>query len=120
MEKISQEKVAQLFKDAAETIRTLVAERDTAVTKLAQIERGSAIDKLASEIEKKGLGNGASHSDLVANLEKMAEQGKLEMVREAVGFVGPDMGEKLASINNNDENRSGGGSSALEQFILSD
>lgn len=116
MEKISHEKVAELLADAASALRAVTAQRDELQQKLAMIERRQEAEKVAHEMQDKGLSNEPFHK-LVDDLEKMAETGKLHDVKNAVALVGPDMGAKLASINN-DIPRHGGGSE-LESFILS-
>ena len=50
-------------------------------------------------------------------VEKAAETGQLAKIAEAVDFVAPNMGHKVASLTN-DENRLQGGSSELERFVL--
>lgn len=116
MEKISNEKVAEVLNDAAQALRAVTAERDTLKAKVASYERRQDAEKVAHEMELKGLAN-EPHDQLVANLEKMAENGKLGEIKNAVGLVGPDMGRKLASLTNDAQSHVGG--SDLESFIAS-
>jgi hypothetical protein len=108
MEKISHEKVAEVLNDAATALRAVTAERDGLQLKLASIERHQEAEKLAHEMTAKGLGNNEPFEQLVTNLEKMAESGKLGELKRAVGLVGPDMGRKLASLTNDDQAHVGG------------
>ena len=114
MEKISYDKVAEVLNDAATALRAVTAERDELKAKVASFERHQEAEKLAHEMEIKGLAN-EPHDQLVANLEKMAETGKLGEIKNAVGLVGPDMGRKLASLTNDAQTHVGG--SDLESYI---
>lgn len=115
--KISSEKKAAVLSEAATTIRTLTAERDSLQTKLASIENRQRVEKLASSMIDKGLESG-SVKDLADKLEKQAAKGlvNLEVVEKATDMVGPDMG-KLASIGENPLSASSG--SDFERFIIS-
>lgn len=118
LEKVGQDKVAEVLNEAATVIRTVTGERDAALLKLAQIETRSRCEKLASSMQTKGL-NSEPYDHLVGNLEKMAAQGKLEQLESAVNLVGPDMGSKLASLNH-DDRQVQGGTSPLESYLLGD
>jgi hypothetical protein len=68
---------------------------EQALTKHAHNDR---ILKLASQMQQKGLDHGRSLEVLVEDLQKMASQGRLDAVEEAVGMQAPDMGAKIASL----------------------
>lgn len=122
MEKIAQEHFSQLLKDAAEALRTVTAQRDDALGKVAAMETHQDATKLAHTMQSKGLTGDLSIAQVTANLEKMASEGKLDTVKAAVDLVGPNMGDKLASLNSNDssdDRPAAAGMSLLEQFIIS-
>lgn len=114
LEKVGQDKVAEVLSEAAAVIRTVTGERDSALAKLAAMETHQRCEKLASVMVSKGL-TSEPHDYVVGNLEKMASQGKLDEVERAVGMVGPDMGQKIAHLNND---QAQGGSSPLESYLL--
>jgi len=114
MEKISHDKVAEVLNDAATALRSVTAERDELRTKVAQYERRAEAEKVAHEMQSKGISN-EPFEQLVTNLEKMAESGKLGEIKNAVNLVGPDMGRKLASLTNDNQSHVGG--SDLESFL---
>lgn len=116
MKKLSHDKIAEVIADAAAALRKITAERDEALAKLAGIERRQEAEKVARAMQEKGLNNGPI-DQLISDLEKMAETGKLQDVKNAVELVGPDMAAKLATINNDIPRN--GGVSELETFILS-
>lgn len=117
MKKLSNEKVSQVLSEAPGVIRALVEENETLRAKVAHMERREAAEKLAETIHAKGLELDTTAEALADRLEKAAEQGKLEVIREAVDMVGPDMGSKMAQLSNNDGNHSAVGSD-LERFIV--
>jgi len=117
MEKLSNEKLAAVLREAPAVIRSLVAENDRLSTKLASMERRGDAEKLAEVMHGKGLELDKTASELADRLEKAAEQGKLETIREAVDLVGPDMSEKIGSIANNDTGVSSTGSD-LERYLV--
>lgn len=122
MEKIAQEHFSQLLKDAAAALRTVTAERDEARSKVAEMTTHQDATKLAQTMQSKGLTGDLSLAQVTANLEKMASEGKLDTVRAAVDLVGPNMVDKLASLNSNDSNDdrpAGAGTSMFEQYIIS-
>jgi hypothetical protein len=117
LEKVGQDKVAEALKEAAQVLRTVVEERDTALSKLAQIELRGRCEKLASNMQSKGVSS-EPFDYVVSNLEKMAAQGKLDEMERAVNLVGPDMGQKLGHAAHLNSDQAQGGSSLLETFLL--
>jgi hypothetical protein len=120
MDKVSNEQRAQVIADAANTLRAQQAYIGELEDKLASVQRRDRVEKLAATMHSKGLELDVSATDLADTLEKAAVAGKLETVEQAVDLVGPDMGRKLASINEEVGAGSGAASSALESFIVGD
>ena len=116
MEKLSSEQVKEVLSQAADTIRKLAESRD-AWKKEAQVRmRRDEAEKVASAMHAKGLQADVPFEDLVAQMEKAAENGNLTKIAEAVELVGPDMGQKFAHLST-DESRATVGSS-FEQFLM--
>jgi hypothetical protein len=120
MEKLSNSQAAEVLTDAAALIRAQGAQISDLQEKLAARDRRDRVEKLAAAMHAKGVNLDTPVEVLVERLEKTAAAGKLETVEHAVDLVGPDMGEKLAQLNNHDERGASSGSSALEQFIVGD
>lgn len=121
MEKVSQEDVLKFAAEAPAMIRTLVSERDEAREKLAAIEQRQLVEKIAGQMHEKGINQHIPLSDLADQLENWASQGKLAEVQRAVDLVGPDMGQKIAQVGNNDDpNSSGEGGGELTRYLLGD
>lgn len=118
MDKLSNQQAAEVLTDAAALIRAQGATISDLQEKLAARERRDRVEKLAATMHAKGVNLDVPMETLIDRLEKTAAIGKLETVEQAVDFIGPDMGEKLAQINNHDERGASSGSSALEQFII--
>lgn len=116
MNKISNEQKLAVLGEVPGVIRSLVAENDMLRTKVASMERRDQAEKLAVNMHSKGLELDKTASELADNLEKAAQQGKFETIREAVDMIGPDMGAKLASVANNDVGTSTG--SDLERYLV--
>lgn len=99
-EKISATQAAQLSKLAASTLRALSEENKTYRTeneelkaKVASFEKRARIEKIAGEMEAKGLNPGTSIEEKVADL---LERQNLDAVEEAVRMAAPQM--KIASV----------------------
>ncbi len=118
MDKISHAQIAEVLTDASATLRAQQAYIGELETKLASKEQRDRVEKLASEMHRKGLELDTSVSDLADRLEKAASANKLDAIEQAVDFVGPDMGQKLASITNDESGSSPAASSDLERFIV--
>ena len=106
MEKLSNAQAAEVLHDAAAYIRA----QDATISELQE--------KLAHAMHGKGVNLDVPMETLIGRLEKTAAAGKLETVEQAVDFIGPDMGEKLAQLNNHDERGASSGSSSFEQYII--
>jgi len=100
-DKISNVQVAQLQKLASTTLRKLAGENKTLrdengdlKTKVAAFEKRARAEKIASEMESKGLNLGSTFEQKVAEL---LENDRLDVVEEAVGLAAPQI--KLASVH---------------------
>lgn len=115
MEKLSMDDIRELISEAPGMIRKLASERDFYRTEYEALVRKEDAIKVASEMHRKGINVDVDLEVLSNNLEKAAEQGKLEQIRAAVDMVGPDMG-KLARLTN-DETHNEVGSSDFERYL---
>lgn len=118
--KTAAQKIAAVLTEVPGTLRKLAEERqywrDRALRaegeqqKIAQRER---IEKLASEMQRKGLDASRSINDCIGLLEKKAAEGKLDVIEEAVGMspTGRPFGELMDAMPGNARNE-------LEQYIL--
>ncbi len=119
MNKLSNEKVAQVLHDAGAALRVMAAERDSVTEKLAGMVRRRDAEKLAAAMHDKGINLDQQFTALADDLEKAADEGRLPVIQEAVGMVAPDMAFKTASITT-DEYQTGAGESDLVRFVLGD
>lgn len=117
MKKLSNAQIAEVLTDASTTLRAQQATIRELEEKLASKERRERVEKLASEMHRKGLELDTSANALADRLEKAASEGKLEKIEGAVELVGPDMGTKIAQLTS-DEQGSSPVSSDLERFIV--
>jgi hypothetical protein len=118
--KTAAQKIAAVLTEVPGTLRKLAEERrywrDRALkaegehTKLAQRER---IEKLATEMQRKGLDASRTTADCISLLEKKAAEGRLDVIEEAVGMspTGRPFGELMDDMPGNARNE-------LEQYIL--
>lgn len=116
--KISSAQMAEVFHDAATTLRAQSAYIGELETKLASRDQRDRVTKLASEMHRKGLELDVDPGALADRLEKAAEAGRLEAIEIGVDLVGPDMGSKLASLTNDDNPGATSGASDFERFIV--
>jgi hypothetical protein len=119
-----EKKEAQVLQAARDALLTVADERDTALVentqlkdKLASVRQRLECEKLAAEMFEKGINTDQDFESLVEDLEKAAGEGRLPILQEAVKMSAPQMGAKIAHINNDDET-SGVGSSQLEQYLV--
>lgn len=118
MNKISSIKIAKVLVDTKNALLAVTDERDKLAAKCAAFERRAEAEKVASAMHAKGLHLDTDQDDLIADLEKAAEEGRLATIQEAVEMVGPNMG--LTGTVTSDEEYRGGGSNAFESFLLGD
>lgn len=116
MEKISYSKIAQVLEDTKTALLSVTSERDKLASENASLKRHLEADKLASVMHAKGLRLNEGHDELVADLEKAAEEGRLPVIQEAVDMVAPNMG--LSGIHMTDDVAPGAGGNPLESYIL--
>jgi hypothetical protein len=116
-------KIAQVMADGSRALRAVGSERDKLAaenrelkTKLSSIHMRLQCEKVAAEMHEKGLNTDMEFPELVDSLEKDAQAGKLPVIQEAVKMAAPDMGHRIAYINNDET--SGSGMSDLEKFLV--
>lgn len=114
------QKVAQVLADARDTLRQVTAERDAAVgrasdaeTKLAHVAQRLEVEKTAAIMVDKGLR--ADIDELIPELMKEAEAGRLPVIQEAVKMAAPVSGSFHI---NHDEARGGSDASDLERYLV--
>jgi hypothetical protein len=117
MKKLSNAQKAQVLQDASFALRTMAAERDVALAKVAQMERRADAEKLAAEMHNKGLELDTEFGDLASGLEKAADEGRLPVIQQAVEMVAPNMDIKVGSVS---DQIVAEGPSQLERFLVGD
>lgn len=119
MDKLSAAQVQQVLSDTADTLRSLADRNEYLESKLASSERRVGVEKVAHSMHERGIDSDVPIDELIDRLEKMAqtEPSEYRAWERAVDMVGPDMSAKQAQINN--DNPSGRGVSAFEQFVVS-
>jgi regulator of replication initiation timing len=123
MEKISKAQAGEMMKLAAENLRSL-SEENQALTsevstlreKVAGFEKRERAEKIAKEMDEKGLEPGASYSEKVAGL---MGRDNLDVVEEAIRMAAPQI--KVAHIHDDSKVpvEGGEGSQAEAQFVAS-
>lgn len=97
MNKLSNAQAGQMMKVAAENLRALSEENQELKTKVSHYEKKDRAEKIASQMEAKGLEPELSLQDKIAGLLKRDD---LSVVEEAVSMSAPQM--KLASVSDGD------------------
>jgi hypothetical protein len=115
MEKLSTAKVAQVLEDTQRALLELAKERDKYAAENAALKTRAEAEKLATVMHSKGCRLDVEHGELVSELEKAAEDGRLPVLQEAVDMVAPNMG--LAGPITSDD-VPGGGTTSLEGYII--
>jgi hypothetical protein len=118
MEKLSAEQVKQVFEQIPGTLRKLAAERDFWKQEATSRIRHDEAEKVARAMHDKGINTEVNFETLVGQLEKAASDGTLSKIAEAVDLVGPDMGEKIARLIDDEPRLSQGSGSDFERFIV--
>lgn len=93
MNKYSSAEVGQMMKLASGTVRALSEENQELKTKVAGFEKKELAEKIADQMETKGLEPETPRAEKVANLLKRED---LSVVQEAVGMSAPQV--KFASV----------------------
>lgn len=116
MDKISNVQIASVLTDAALLLRSQAAHIHELEEKIAESGKKERVEKIASEMHRKGLELDVSAEELSDRLMKTAET-KLDTIEKAVDLVGPDMASKIGSVGNHERGDSSG-SNDFERFIL--
>ena len=95
--KLSSRKIARVLAHVPGTLRKLAYERDHWQARAMRLERHEEARKVASAMCDRGL-NQVPFDELVRQMEKEAEQGRLGTIKLAVDMVSPDMGVKWARV----------------------
>lgn len=120
MQKISSEQAGQILGQVAPTLRaqqqkieSLATENQSLTEKVAFYQRRERVEKIAAQIEAKGLDMETSYAQKVEGL--MSPDKNLDVIEEAVGMSAPQI--KMASLSDNPGNASDAKSS-FEAAIL--
>jgi hypothetical protein len=112
MKKISSKDAASLLKQAGAAIRALQVERTTLATKVAQFEKRDRVEKIARDMEEKGLSSDLNFQQKVAAISRATN---LDVTEEAVKLAAPQ-GNVLGDLG--DIPAPGGSLSAFEHFVM--
>lgn len=107
MNKISSEKTAEVLRQVGPTLRALSSENEALKEKLAGYEKRAQAERLATQMDAKGLNPELNHDEKV---ERLMGQDDLDVVEKAVDMSAQQV--KLASVSD----FSGDGSDALTAF----
>lgn len=110
MNKISSQDAASLLKQAGAAIRTLTKERSDLQMKVASFEKRERMEKIARDMEEKGLNQDLTFEQKVATLEKAPN---LDVTEEAIKLAAPQ-GSGFGSLSD----QPGGSASPFEHFIM--
>ena len=119
MDKLSKAQVAQVMETVGPTLRKLASERDHAMAMLSAYERQNEAEKVASVMIQKGA-TSEPYERVVAQMVKAAEMGELDTIRKALDMSGPDMGDKVASLVDDEHRYSAASATDFERFIVGD
>jgi hypothetical protein len=116
--KISSAEVSQVLSAAGDALRKQASYIENLEGRLERLQRRDDAEKLAHVMHHKGIDTDVPVEQLTERLEKLAEQDskKFANYQDAVDLVGPDMGTKMAQLDNAEE-RSGIGGSDLERWL---
>lgn len=112
MEKLSNVQVGEMMKLAASSLRSLAEENQELKEKVAAFELKERVEKIASQMEDKGLNPELSFEEKVSSLMR---KDNLDAVEEAIGMSAPQT--KLASLSDSGQVVvEGSGNSAEDHF----
>jgi hypothetical protein len=114
MQKISSTQVKTLLKTASATIRNLNAENCALREKNAAYEKRARVEKIAAEMEEKGLHSDLSRQEKIAFLLDAKRAPNLDVTEEAVKMASPQKGV-IGSLG---DDVGANSASAFEQYIL--
>ncbi len=117
MDKQAAAEINDLFVKGASALRQVVAERDHWKKEAQSYERRERAEKVAHAMHDKGINGDVPFEHLVAQMEKAAEEGGLDLVEKAVDLVGPDMGAKIGHLSQGSGGDVPAGDSSLVRFI---
>jgi len=118
MNKLSSAQVQDLLTKSASAITQLAGERDFWKKEAQARMRHEEAEKVASAMHEKGIQSDVPYESLVAQMEKAAEEGKLEKIAAAVDLVGPNMGEKIGHlVGGNNDTQAPEGASDFIRFL---
>ena len=86
MQKISSQDAASLLKQAGAAIRTLTSQRNDLLTKVASFEKRERMEKIARDMEEKGLSTDLTFEQKVASLDQAPN---LDVTEEAIKLAAP-------------------------------
>jgi len=113
MVKVSGVEMAQFLRKLAADYRKLAAEND-------EYKMRERVNRLQEKMASKGINPYATEEELRDSLVKKAQDGRLEIVEEAIELSGDLSGAKLASLDASDNAKSSDVSGAeLRSFVLS-
>lgn len=115
MQKISSDKIAEVLKDASAALLNVTSERDKLASQVSELLLQREVEKLASDMHEKGVRTDTAFDALVEDLQKAASEGRLDVIKEAVQLMAPDMGH---SVSLREGAEGGSGASAFENYIL--
>lgn len=119
MNKLSSEQLQQVLEVIPGTLRSLAGERDYWRKEAQSRMHHEDAEKVARAMHDKGINADTPIDNLIENLEKAAYAGNLEKIAEAVDMVGPDMGQKIASLTGDASTVASTGSSTdFERYIV--
>jgi hypothetical protein len=110
MNKISSHDAASLLKQAGAAIRTLKQERNDLTQKVASFEKRERMEKIARDMEEKGLSTELTFEQKVAALDKAPN---LAVTEEAIKLAAPQ-GHGFGVISD----QPSGSTSPFEHFIM--
>lgn len=116
MDKLSNDKVAEVLLDAKNALLAVTEERNKLAAENSDMKRRIEAEKLASAMHQKGIKTDMDLDELAAELEKEADTGRFDVIQQAVDLVAPNMGMNAGTLTHDDV--TGEGASALEQYIF--
>lgn len=118
MQKISSQQIQEVLSAVPGALRKMAAERDYWKKEAESRMRRDDAEKVARAMHDKGINGDTEFEELVSQLEKAAEQGKLDNIAQAVEMVGPNMGQKIASLTGEEHSAGSQPGSDLVRFLV--
>lgn len=89
--------VAKIARDSADVIRRQKDTIDKQAAEIEQYRRADRVNKIANDMLERGLITSDSFEATTERLKEAANNGKLDVVEEAVNLRGEDLWGKIAS-----------------------